>query len=113
MRRVVDVLGNPQRDYPVIHITGTNGKGSTARMVTALLAAHQLSVGTYSSPHLEHVTERIARNGEPIPPEDLARVLGEIALLAEQRFFEERPSYFQLLTAPGYAWFSAVASDVA
>jgi dihydrofolate synthase/folylpolyglutamate synthase len=113
MRRVVDVLGNPQRDYPVIHITGTNGKGSTARMVTALLAAHQLSVGTYSSPHLEHVTERIARNGEPIPPEDLARVLGEIALLEEQRFFEERPSYFELLTAAGYAWFSEVAVDVA
>ncbi len=113
MRRVVDVLGNPQRDYPVIHVTGTNGKGSTARMVTALLDAHQLSVGTYSSPHLEHVTERIARNGEPIPPDELARVLGEIALLEEQQLFEGRPSYFELLTAAAYAWFSEVAVDVA
>ena len=50
MRALVDVLGDPQRDYPVIHITGTNGKGSTARMVTALLAAHGLSVGTYTEP---------------------------------------------------------------
>ena len=110
---VVDVLGNPQRDYPVIHVTGTNGKGSTARMITALLAAHQLSVGTYTSPHLEHVTERIARNLEPIEPDELARVLGEIAALEDQRFFPERPSYFELLTAAAYAWFSQVAVDVA
>jgi dihydrofolate synthase/folylpolyglutamate synthase len=113
MRHVVDVLGNPQRDYPVIHITGTNGKGSTARMITALLAAHQLSVGTYGSPHLEHVTERISRNLEPIEPDELARVLGEIAALEDQQFFPERPSYFELLTAAAYAWFSQVAVDVA
>ncbi len=113
MRQLVDVLGEPQRDYPVIHITGTNGKGSTARMITALLAAHQLSVGTYTSPHLEHVTERISRNGEPIDPDELAGVLGEIAALEDQQFFTERPSYFELLTAAAFAWFSQVAVDVA
>jgi dihydrofolate synthase/folylpolyglutamate synthase len=113
MRRVVEVLGDPQDDYPVIHITGTNGKGSTARMVSALLAAHQLSVGSYTSPHLEHVTERIARNGEPIEPEEFASVVGELESLEHQKFFEERPSYFELLTAAGFAWFSQVAVDVA
>jgi dihydrofolate synthase/folylpolyglutamate synthase len=113
MRRVVEVLGDPQGDYPVIHITGTNGKGSTARMVSALLAAHQLSVGSYTSPHLEHVTERIARNGEPIEPEEFASVVGELESLEHQKFFEERPSYFELLTAAGFAWFSQVAVDVA
>ena len=113
MRQVVDVLGNPERDYPVIHITGTNGKGSTARMVTALLAAHQLSVGTYASPHLEHVTERISRNSEPISPEAFGAVVGEIAGLEDQRFFDERPSYFELLTAAAFAWFSQEAVDVA
>ncbi|HET6835363.1 MAG TPA: cyanophycin synthetase [Acidimicrobiales bacterium] len=113
MRRVVEVLGDPQHDYPVIHLTGTNGKGSTARMISALLAAHQLSAGSYTSPHLEHVTERIARNGEPIEPEELARVMGELKSLEDQRFFEERPSYFELLTAAGFAWFSQVAVDVA
>ena len=113
MRRVVEVLGDPQNDYPVIHLTGTNGKGSTARMISALLAAHQLSVGSYTSPHLEHVTERIARNGEPIEPEEFARVMGELESLEHQRFFGERPSYFELLTAAGFAWFSQVAVDVA
>ncbi|HKA85478.1 MAG TPA: cyanophycin synthetase [Acidimicrobiales bacterium] len=113
MRRVVDVLGDPQDDYPVIHITGTNGKGSAARMISALLAAHQLSVGSYTSPHLEHVTERIARNGEPIEPEEFAGVVGELESLEHQQFFEERPSYFELLTAAGFAWFSQVAVDVA
>jgi dihydrofolate synthase / folylpolyglutamate synthase len=113
MRRVVEVLGDPQDDYPVIHITGTNGKGSTARMISALLAAHQLSVGSYTSPHLEHVTERIARNGEPIEPQEFASVVGELGSLEHQKFFEERPSYFELLTAAGFAWFSQVAVDVA
>jgi dihydrofolate synthase/folylpolyglutamate synthase len=113
MRQVVGVLGDPQRDYPVVHVTGTNGKGSTARMVTALLAAHQLSVGTYASPHLEHVTERITRNAEPIEPEEFARVVGELAALEDQAFFDERPSYFELLTATAFAWFSQVAVDVA
>ncbi|HET8621567.1 MAG TPA: Mur ligase family protein [Acidimicrobiales bacterium] len=113
MRGMVEVLGDPQRDYPVLHLTGTNGKGSTARMVTELLAAHHLSVGTYTSPHLEHVTERIARNLEPIDPEDLAAVLGEIAGLESQAFFSRSPTHFELLTAAGLAWFSQVAVDVA
>jgi dihydrofolate synthase / folylpolyglutamate synthase len=113
MRRVMEVLGDPQSDYPVIHLTGTNGKGSTARMVTALVAAHGLSVGSYTSPHLEHITERIARNGEPIEPEEFASLVGELESLEHQRFFEERPSYFELLTAAGFAWFSQVAVEVA
>jgi dihydrofolate synthase / folylpolyglutamate synthase len=114
MRLIAEVLGDPQFDYPVIHVTGTNGKGSTARMVTALVAAHQLSVGTYTSPHLEHVTERISRNAEPIDPEEFARVVGEIAALEEQRFFgDDRPSYFELLTASAFAWFSEEAVDAA
>ncbi|HET6948929.1 MAG TPA: cyanophycin synthetase [Acidimicrobiales bacterium] len=113
IRSLVDVLGEPQRDYPVIHVTGTNGKGSTVRMAAALLGAHQLSVGTYTSPHLEHVTERIARNLEPIGPGELADVLGELASLEDQRFFSGTPSYFELLTAAAFAWFSEVAVDVA
>ena len=99
MRQIIGVLADPQRDYPVVHITGTNGKGSTARMVTALLAAHELSVGTYAIPHLEHVTERISRNAEPIDVDDFARVVSEIAALEDLDFFADRPSYFELLTA--------------
>lgn len=113
MRLIAEVLGDPQFDYPVIHVTGTNGKGSSARMITALLATHQLSVGTYTSPHLEHVSERISRNGEPIELDEMARAVGEIAALEDQQFFGDRPSYFELLTATAFAWFSQEAVDVA
>ena len=66
MGTLVGVLGDPQKAYPVIHITGTNGKGSVARMVTSLLRECGLSVGTYTSPHLEAINERIAYAGAPI-----------------------------------------------
>jgi dihydrofolate synthase/folylpolyglutamate synthase len=119
MRRVAHVLGDPQQAYPVIHLTGTNGKGSTARMISALLAAHDLSVGTYTSPHLEHVTERIAWNLAPIATDELARVLTELAdlepLMREELrgTASDRPSYFELLVAAGYSYFAQVAVDVA
>ena len=67
MRELCHLLGDPQDDQPTVHLTGTNGKGSVARIVTALLSAHDLTVGTYTSPHLEAVNERISRNGEPMP----------------------------------------------
>ncbi len=111
MRRIAQVIGDPQHEYPVLHLTGTNGKGSTARMISALLAAHQLSVGTYTSPHLEHVTERISWNLEPIPPDDLAAIIDELSSL--EGFFGGRPSYFELLTAVAFSWFSTVAVDAA
>lgn len=71
MRRLCEVMGDPQSAFPVIHLTGTNGKGSTARMITALLAARGLTVGTYTSPDLERINER------------LAVTLGHIAAFAE------------------------------
>jgi dihydrofolate synthase/folylpolyglutamate synthase len=66
MQRLMQVLGDPQRQYPIIHITGTNGKGSTARMIAELLAAHGLVVGLYSSPHLQRVNERLWWSGDPL-----------------------------------------------
>ena len=65
----MDVMAHPELSYPVIHVTGTNGKGSTTQIITKLLMAHGLHVGTYTSPHLEHLTERISRNGVPITEE--------------------------------------------
>ena len=59
-------MGEPQHAYPVLHLTGTNGKGSTARILTALLVARGLSTGTYTSPHLERINERLAWNGAAI-----------------------------------------------
>ncbi len=101
------MLGDPQDDQPTVHITGTNGKGSVARMVTALLGVHDLSVGTYTSPHLERITERISRNGEPIPDAALAEVLTDLASI--ESLVEHTPSYFELLTAAAYRWFSSEA----
>lgn len=111
MRTLVGVLGDPQAAYPVIHITGTNGKGSVARMVTELLAASGLAVGTYTSPHLEHINERISRNGEPISDEELGLAIGSVA--AVEPIAGITPSYFEILTAAAFTWFADVAVDVA
>jgi dihydrofolate synthase/folylpolyglutamate synthase len=111
MRALVDVIGEPQRQYPVIHITGTNGKGSTARIATQLLAETGLSVGTYSSPHLRRLNERITRNNEPIPDADLAEVLSDLRALAPLSGVD--PSWFELVTAAAFRWFADVAVDVA
>ena len=111
MRRLVDLMGDPQATYPVIHLTGTNGKGSTARMVTALLGARGLSVGTYTSPHLERLNERMAWGGLPIRDEDLAEVLSSVAPL--EPLLDGRPTHFEVLTAAAFRWFADVAVDVA
>ena len=111
MRRLVDALGDPQTAYPVIHLTGTNGKGSVARMVTELLREAGLSVGTYTSPHLERLNERIAWNGEPIPDDELGRVIGAVAAIEE--LSGVTPSYFEIVTAAAFTWFADNAVDVA
>jgi dihydrofolate synthase/folylpolyglutamate synthase len=111
MRRLVTLLGDPQRAYPVVHITGTNGKGSTARMITALFAARGLSVGTYTSPDLERVNERLAWNGEPIDDDAFVDALDAIAAL--EPMLDEPPTRFEILTAAAFAWFANVAVDAA
>src|ERR671920_1258583 len=69
IRDLMDVLGEPQRSYPSIHLTGTNGKTSTARMIEALLGAFDLRTGRYTSPHVQSVTERISLDGAPVSAE--------------------------------------------
>jgi dihydrofolate synthase/folylpolyglutamate synthase len=108
---LVGLLGSPEESYPVIHLTGTNGKTSVARMASALLGASGLSVGTYTSPHLEEVNERIVWNGQPVDDTTLAQLLSRIADVEEH--LPDRPSYFEILTAAALEWFSDVAVDVA
>ena len=93
-----------------MHITGTNGKGSTAQIATRLLEAHGLTVGTYTSPHLQRINERIAVNGEPIADDDLADAIRAIA--DAEALAGVEPSYFEILTAAAYRWFADVAVDV-
>ena len=75
MRGLVEVMGDPQGDVPVVHVTGTNGKGSGASMVAALLSAAGLRVGTYSSPHVDTVRERLTIDGQLISEESFADCL--------------------------------------
>jgi dihydrofolate synthase/folylpolyglutamate synthase len=111
MRMLASVLDDPQRAYPVIHVTGTNGKGSTVRMISSLVAATGLSVGTYTSPHLQRINERITRNGEPVSDDDLAALLSDVAAI--EPVAGVTPSYFEILTAAAYRWFADIAVDVA
>lgn len=111
MRELAHLLGNPERSYPLVHLTGTNGKGSTAAMVTSLIGAMGLSVGTYTSPNLSHVNERIARNGVPIDDESFTEVLSTLAGLVG--LMNDRPTRFEILTAAAFAWFADVAVDAA
>jgi dihydrofolate synthase/folylpolyglutamate synthase len=111
MTQLCAVMGDPQRSYPTIHVTGTNGKGSTTQMITRLLMAQGLTVGTYTSPHLERLNERIARNGEQIGDDDFAEQIAAIAQL--EVVAAVRPSYFEAVTAAAFRWFADIAVDVA
>jgi dihydrofolate synthase/folylpolyglutamate synthase len=112
---LLEVLGDPQRAYPSIHITGTNGKTSTARMVDALLRAHGLRTGRYTSPHLKTVRERITIEAEPIDEERFANVYDEVAPLAN--LLDERAgeslTYFDMTTAMAFAAFADAPVDAA
>jgi dihydrofolate synthase / folylpolyglutamate synthase len=111
IERLMSVMGDPQSTYPVIHVTGTNGKGSTAQMITRLLMAHGLTVGTCTSPHLERVNERMTYNDEPIGDDDFAEQVGAVADL--EVLAGVRPTYFEAVTAAAFRWFSDLAVDVA
>lgn len=111
MEALVHALGDPHLAHPVIHVTGTNGKGSTTQMISRLLMAQGLSVGTYTSPHLERLNERISRNGEPISDDEFAE---HVAAVADVEVLTGiRPSYFEAVTLAAFRWFADVAVDVA
>jgi dihydrofolate synthase/folylpolyglutamate synthase len=114
MRDLVDLLGHPERSFPVIHITGTNGKTSTARMIDALLRAFGLRPGRYTSPHLESVTERISIDGQPAGPEVFARAFDDVLPYVElvDGRHAERVTFFELLTAMAFSAFADAPVDV-
>lgn len=111
IERLLAVQGDPHRSFRVIHVTGTNGKGSTTQIITRLMMAHGLRVGTYTSPHLEVLNERVQLDGQPIPDDDLAEVISAIADV--EVLAGVTPSYFEIMTAAAFRWFSDVAVDVA
>lgn len=117
-RRAVELLGDPHRAAPVIHLTGTNGKTSTSRMIASILGAYGLRTGMLTSPHLERFTERILIDGEPIADEAIARNWSEIepylAIVdAELEGAGEPPlTFFETMTVLAFACFSDAPVDV-
>ncbi|HEX5993910.1 MAG TPA: folylpolyglutamate synthase/dihydrofolate synthase family protein [Jiangellales bacterium] len=115
IRELTDLLGRPQDAYPVIHVTGTNGKTSTARMIDELLHELGLRTGRFTSPHLVSVTERICLDGEPIDEDRFVAAYRELAPyldLVDARH-DVRLSYFEVLVALAYATFADAPVDVA
>ncbi len=112
---LVDILGSPQLTYPTIHVGGTNGKTTTSRMIDALLFAHGLRTGRFTSPHLETFRERIAINGQPIEAKDLIFAYNDIAAYFDliDSKFEHPISFFEAVTALGFAAFAEHPVDVA
>jgi len=115
IRDLMDLLGTPQRSYPVIHVTGTNGKSSTARLIDTLLRERGLRVGSFTSPEMTTMRERIALDGEPISEQRFVATYEEI--LPYVQLIDEkhgvRLSFFEVLTAMGFAAFADAPVDVA
>ena len=116
---VMELLGDPQRSYPVVHLTGTNGKTSTTRIIESLLREMGLRTGRFTSPHLHTVRERIALSGEPISEEKFLAayddVLPFIEMVDEKSIAEGGPrmTFFEVLVAVAYAAFADAPVDVA
>ena len=115
VRTLLDLLGDPQRNFRVVHITGTNGKTSTARMIDALVRGRGLRVGRYTSPHLRTVRERIVVDGEPISQERFVEAYDDIRPYIEMAdSMNDAPlSFFEILTVMAYAVFADAPVDVA
>lgn len=119
VRAVCELLGDPQKAYRTIHLTGTNGKTSTSRMVERLLREHGLRTGRFTSPHLSRVNERIAIDGEPISDERFVEVWQDVAPyvhLVDQGSIEKgepRLSFFEVFTVMAFAAFADAPIDVA
>jgi dihydrofolate synthase/folylpolyglutamate synthase len=116
MQFLTELLDDPQSTAPGIHITGTNGKGSTARAVTALLGAGGLTTGLYTSPHLQSLTERVALDGRPMGEQQFADTLAELVPYFDhmESVRGEGPTYFEICTMLGFAAFAnrGVAAQV-
>jgi dihydrofolate synthase / folylpolyglutamate synthase len=114
IRALCELLGDPQRSAPVIHLTGTNGKTSTARMVDNLLRALGLRTGRFTSPHVESMRERICVDGEPLSEEQFAELFAEVAPYADvvDRSGPHPVSFFEMVTAMAFAAFADAPVDV-
>ncbi|MGH8870831.1 MAG: bifunctional folylpolyglutamate synthase/dihydrofolate synthase [Acidimicrobiia bacterium] len=115
IEELLDYMGRPEDGYPIIHVAGTNGKTSTSRLATLLLVAHGLNTGTYTSPHLQKVEERLSINGRSASEEEFALAISDVAAFADLRKKAggEANTYFELTTAAAFAFFADQAVNAA
>ncbi len=111
MRKLLTALGNPQQQVKTVHVTGTNGKGSTVAMIASMLRNCGYAVGVYTSPHLVDVRERVQIDGQPISKSDFVETVQEVAQAAAK--LGEEPTFFEIMTAVGFLHFAEQAVDVA
>ncbi len=113
MQRAVDLLGNPEQTYPIIHVTGTNGKGSTIAFMRELFVAHGKTVGTFTSPHIVSIHDRICINGAPVSDADFIRLADQVKTM-EQELLEthDQLSFFELLTLIALLYFKEQGVDL-
>ena len=114
MRALMSLLGNPQDEYPIIHVTGTNGKGSTIAMLSSLFVHHGQKVGAFVSPHLIDYTDRFLINGNVMPEEEF-EIVGNLVQQAEATLIDEYEplSFFEIMTAMVLVYFSRKKVEVA
>ncbi len=103
-------LGNPHQQVPILHIAGTNGKGSVCAYLSAILTAAGYRVGRYTSPHLVHWTERICLNEQPIETAELRSHLQQVHTVAQS--LDPIPTQFEVLTAAAFSYFAAQTADL-
>lgn len=113
MQKAVDLLGNPEESYPIIHVTGTNGKGSTIAFMRELFVSHGKKVGTFTSPHIVSIHDRICINGHPILDADFICLANQVKEM-EQRLLEthDQLSFFELLTVIALLYFKEQEVDL-
>lgn len=113
MQRAVDLLGNPEKAYPIIHVTGTNGKGSTIAFMRELFVAHGKKVGTFTSPHIISIHDRICINGQPIADTDFIHLVEQVKEM-EKTLLEthDHLSFFELLTLIALLYFKEQEVDL-
>ena len=116
-RALLDGLGDPARKYPSVHVTGSKGKGSVSAMTAAILTAHGLRTGLFTSPHLASYRERIRLDGRPIPPAAVVDGVERLERLSETLLASGRidraPTFFEMTTALGLDWFARRSVDAA
>jgi len=113
IKNLLKLMKNPQNNLKIIHVGGTNGKGSVSHFIASILFQNGYSVGIYTSPHLQEINERIIVNGKKIPNDDFAYLANKIKPMVELISGEDPPTYFEILTAMAFEYFKDKKIDFA